>query len=142
MQVQSVAEQLDVIQIAARESVTVPRDLGVLKVGQWCRHGDLQIQRVADNHLRGEEVVIPSDGIQIAFGNTLGSRHIASGAWRAYTPANAGEFTGMVLVAVAQPDGHQAIIHHPTHATCISPPDRTYQVTFQEDIRSGRKVSD
>jgi len=115
-----------------------------LAIGKTVHQGDVYLHRVAADHPRGVE----RGSRQVAVGTTVGSRHIAEGELKvfegeqlpAYLKAPEwcakGDLLGPVVVA-AKP----WLLTHPEHAAHRIPAG-TFQVTYQADYATRRRVQD
>ena len=116
-----------------------------IEIGHCIHQGDVYCHRVDDNHPKGKR--IGDTAVQIALGTGNGARHVAEGAevyqgvklpnW--VTPpmdVEASEITGPVIVA-----SESFLITHPEHAAHQLPAG-AYQVTYQYDPRTMRRVAD
>lgn len=115
-------------------------------IGKSVRQGDVYIHRVDDKHPHGKR--IGSKLVQIALGTSNGARHMAKGAVKVYTgtqltewvspPQNvqASEITGPLIVA--EKEWMVAHCEHPNFKL----PKGTYQVTYQYDPKTMRRVQD
>ena len=112
------------------------RFIRTIQEGQAVRQGDVMLLRVSDNHKRGK--VLPNTGsLQLAPGNTKGSRHVAEGSFEAFeTHDSSDPLAGPVIHAKERID-----VTHPEHAD-ISLPSGTYRVGYQLDPRTMRRVAD
>lgn len=117
-----------------------------IEIGHAIQQGDLYIFRVADDHPRGDQ--IGKGSVQVAMGTGNGARHVAEGDIKAFAgkklpegvkapmDVEPGEITGPVVVAAKT----WALTHpeHPHHRL----PAGTYQVTYQFDPKTMRRVAD
>lgn len=116
-----------------------------IEIGHAIHQGDVYLHRVADTHARGKELGTR----QVAVGTTVGSRHVVEGEdVRVYEGAALppgvkepewvarGSILGPVVVA-EQPFA----LTHPEHAHHALPPG-CYQVTYQADFQTQRRVAD
>ena len=118
-----------------------PRVLTEFPVGKFVRQGDIYIHRVVGGHPCGKE----TKDLQLAQGNSMGSRHIAKGKKvKVFTgttlPATCKEqrtFLGPLIVA----DG-PFVVEHPEHAHIEIGVAGCYQVTHQMDAMTGDRVID
>lgn len=137
-------------QIEVEKVASAPPDAEVrvcrrIKVGHAVQQGDVYLHRVEDAHPRGAELGTR----QVAVGTTVGSRHVAAGegvevfagvelpSW--VTPREefgASAYLGPVVVARGP-----WMLTHPEHAHHALP-SGTYQVTYQIDERTRRRVED
>jgi hypothetical protein len=125
------------------ESLRITRRI---EIGHVLQQGDVYLHRVADDHPRGEEIGVGL--VQVALGTGNGARHMAEGAVRVFAgeklPAwckapmdvAAEEVTGPVVVAAEV--WHLTHPEHPHHRI----PPGVYQVTYQYDPRTMRRVVD
>lgn len=112
------------------------------EIGTCVAHqGDVYVHRVADDHPRGRRL----ETRQLARGTTQGSRHVAEGEVEVYEGAEfpptvdarfPRDCLGPVVVA---PQGWR--MPHPEH-TDHEMPAGTYQVTYQLDVSTQRRVAD
>jgi len=115
-----------------------------LEIGHAIHQGDVYVHRVADDHPRG-----PAQGTrQVAVGQTVGARHIAEGPVQvcagvalppgvvAPTWTTPEALLGPVVVASGP-----WTLTHPEHAHHALPAG-TYQVTYQADYQTQRRVLD
>lgn len=121
-------------QTATRETRHIEETMAI---GQVVRQGDLYIHRVAADHPRG----MPRTERQLAPGTSRGSRHLVEGAVELYEGITVPRglthtLIGPRLVATARWLGT-----HPEHAA-ISMPPGDYQITYQLDAASQRRVVD
>ncbi len=117
-----------------------------IEIGHCIHQGDVYVHRVDESHKRGGR--IGGDNHQIALGTGNGARHMAVGDIEVFAgmrlpewvsaPADIqpGEITGPVIVAAKA-----FRIEHPEHAHHQLPAG-TYQVTYQYDPRTMRRVID
>ncbi len=117
-----------------------------IEIGSAIQQGDVYLFRVSDDHAKGKQ--IGKGKKQIAVGSHIGARHVAKGAVTVYegvslpdgvkSPMNVEtqEICGPVIVAT---DTFSLI--HPEHAHHELPAG-TYQVTYQLDMRTMRRVVD
>jgi len=117
-----------------------------MDVGQAIMQGDVYLIRVADDWPRGDQ--IGEKSVQIALGSSNGARHMATGPVQAFKGkqlpngftapqgVDSAELLGPVVVA-SRP---WTLTHpeHPHHAL----PAGTYQVTYQVDLMTMRRVQD
>ena len=115
-----------------------------IEIGTVLHQGDVYLHRVANNHPRGEKLGTR----QVAVGTTIGSRHIVEGPVEVFAgkalpkivkvPAwcRDNDMLGPVVVA-----SETFTLTHPEHAHHQCPAG-TYQVTFQADFSTMRRVSD
>lgn len=134
--VASVDEVLATIQNAADHPNTEPRMVPEGKVGH---QGDVYVHPVEASHTHGEE----TSNMQVAFGDTKGSRHIVGGEGvKVYigTTRPKGVATDIpVGPFIEAPNGF--FLDHPDHPTHTYGPG-CYQVTLQLDIHTMRAVLD
>lgn len=117
-----------------------------LNIGSVVQQGDLYLHHVADDHPRGKRV---GDGsVQIALGTSNGARHTVEGDVEVFegvqlpewvTPPDgieASEILGPVVVATKT--FRMPHPEHPHHRLPVG----TYQVTYQADLRTMRRVVD
>lgn len=109
------------------------------------RQGDVDLRRFVPNmkyDWNGEVVSIPdglgkiiaeNEDIQVAVGNTVGSRHIlvASKGVRVYAPTVVHELVGPTIVV---DDGFEALLKHPEHASWKLTSGK-YQITYPRDYQ-------
>ena len=112
-----------------------------IKIGDVVRQGDLYLHRVLEGHPFGEK----TENRQLAPGTTKGSRH------RVLEPAKV--FIGTTLPEWVTGDGsnfligpyiesaEEIVVIHPEHADFYLPAGN-YQVTYQMDQRTRRRVLD
>lgn len=117
-----------------------------IEIGHCVHQGDIYVHRVDDNHPRGKR--IGKDSVQVALGAGNGARHIAEGKVEVYEgktlpewvqapmEVEAIEITGPVIVA-----NESWLLTHPEHAHHQLPAG-TYQVTYQYDPKTMRRVQD
>lgn len=117
-----------------------------IEVGHCVQQGDLYVFRVPDNHPRGSQV--GAGKVQVALGSGNGARHVAEGDVRVFAgvclpdgvtaplTAEPGEIAGPVVVAGGP--WHLTHPEHPHHRL----PAGTYQVTYQFDPHTMRRVQD
>lgn len=140
----SVIETIKAIQEApADENMRITRRI---EIGHCVQQGDVYCFRVADDHQRGKQ--IGKGSVQIALGTGNGARHIAEGEVKVFTGVKLpecvtapmhvepGEITGPVVVATKA--WHITHPEHPHHRL----PAGTYQVCYQYDPRTMRRVAD
>ncbi|MGD0656359.1 MAG: hypothetical protein ABSA16_18655 [Thermoguttaceae bacterium] len=130
---------------AAKPEIDI-RVIRRIEIGHAIQQGDVYLHRVPDNFPHGEQ--IGAESVQVALGTGNGARHMAEGAVKVYkgvrlpdtvrAPLNVQphEVTGPVVVAsdtwnLTHPE-------HPHH--CL--PAGTYQVTYQYDPMTMRRVQD
>lgn len=141
---QKTQEAIKQVQLApADEGKRITRRI---EIGHCVHQGDCYIHRVEDTHRRGKR--IGKDSVQIALGVGNGARHVAEGEVEVYEGAqlpswvkppmdvDAGEITGPVIVA-----SKSFLVTHPEHARHQLPAG-TYQVTYQYDPKTMRRVAD
>lgn len=118
-----------------------------IEIGHVIQQGDIYVHRVPDSHSRGE--LIGKGKVQIALGTGNGARHYAEGddievydgvslpEWvTAPGGVDAKEITGPLIVASSK-----LLIPHPEHPH-HQLPNGTYQVTYQYDPRTMKRVTD
>lgn len=117
------------IEEKAKMSTAEPRFIRVIEVGQHIRQGDILITRIAKlpNGLK------ETQQLQLAEGNTQGSRHCLDSACTATTkifidPNTSDRLRGPFLQA-----GERFNITHPEHSH-FSLPSGCYAVTFERDF--------
>lgn len=133
---------IELVYDSAKENSNADRDLRNnkdFKIGTHGRHGDIYIHRVNKDHKHGEI----TKNRQLAFGNSLGSRHIVEGdkvkLYRGTTPPDYAEsdtFLGQFIHA-----SDEFVITHPKHANIILPKGY-YQITHQVDAITKKRVTD
>lgn len=121
------------------------RNIKSMSPGQGVRQGDVYLFFMDANHPRGKE--IGKGSVQVAVGNSTGSRHIATGTGiKVYEGREVPSFyTGLrdtddCLGPVVESESAWTLTH-PEHAD-IEFPAGTYQVTYQLDARTQRRVAD
>jgi hypothetical protein len=122
------------------------REYETLDIGKAVRQGDVYVHRVADEHPHGKR--IGAKLVQIALGSSNGARHEAKGAVKVYAgttlpeyvtapqDVQASEITGPLIVA----DKPWSVVH-PEHPH-FKLPKGTYQVTYQRDPKTMKRVQD
>lgn len=127
----------------ADEEVRVTRRI---EIGSCVQQGDLYVHRVADGHACGAKR--KKGKAQLALGTNMGARHVAEGDVEIFegttlppgvkAPADipASEICGPVIVAK-----RPFKVTHPEHAH-HQLPEGTYQVTYQYDPRTIKRVVD
>lgn len=123
---------LERITEAAESSPADVRFIRTMQIGDVARQGDVYCMRVADDVGRGKETAER----QLAPGTTKGSRHVVVGEVRVFEPARRGEQVGPIVVAE-----QRFVVEHPEHAH-FSLPAGTYQVGYQLDYQTRRRVAD
>lgn len=124
------------------------RDGRGMKIGQGGRQGDIYVYRVPDDWPRGKR----TENRQLAIGQSVGSRHIAAGDVEIYEGQKAPEFirfvnsaSGAEIPALIGPlilvKSTEFAGTHPEHAHFLLDPG-TYQIVYQMDARSFRRVED
>lgn len=115
-------------------------EIGTVAVHQ----GDVYLHRVADGHPMGER----TGSRQVAVGTTIGSRHIVVGDVEVFAGKQLPgyckvadgfrleDYLGPVVVAK-----DEFVLTHPEHAHHRCPAG-TYQVTYQVDVTTMRRVTD
>lgn len=116
-----------------------------IEIGSATHQGDVYVHRVADDWGRGELLGTR----QVAVGSDIGSRHIAEGDGVAlyagkklpdymapHPDIEPGDLLGPVVVATGA-----WMLTHPEHAHHRLPAG-TYQVTYQGDLLTRRRVVD
>lgn len=117
-----------------------------IEIGHAIQQGDLYVHRVPEDHGRG--IQIGTNLVQVALGTGNGARHIAEGDVQVFSgtclPAGVtapndvedNEIVGPVIVA-----GKTWLLTHPEHPHHRLPAG-TYQVTYQYDPKTMRRVQD
>lgn len=117
-----------------------------IEIGHCVHQGDVYVHRVDDTHKRGKQ--IGKDSVQIALGVGNGARHVAEGSVEVYQgvqlpewvnppmDVDAAEITGPLIVS-----DKAFCVTHPEHAD-HQLPGGTYQVTYQYDPKTMRRVAD
>lgn len=115
-----------------------------IEVGRAVQQGDVYLHRVADNHPRGKELGTR----QVALGTTVGARHVAEGKVAVYEGKQLPEWVtepdwlepGALLGPVVVGLETWPLTHpeHPHHRL----PAGTYQVTYQADYATRKRVVD
>lgn len=102
------------------------RMVRTIKIGEWVRQGDINIQRVERSAVKGKEI----KDHQLAPGNTKGSRHILETGKRVriLSPGLNDPLQGPFIVAQ-----ERFTVTHPEHSN-ISLPSGSYAVTYQRDL--------
>lgn len=120
------------------------RETGNLEVGQVIHQGDVYLHVVPNDWPRGKQ----RGSRQVAIGTSVGSRHVVEGdvtVWEGVKLpgwvkppefVNAEELLGPVVVC----DGPLYLTHpeHPHHKS----DGKTFQVTYQADFTTQRRVAD
>lgn len=133
---------------AVEKSAAVPevRNCPCEMPGDWAHQGDVYLHRVADDWPCGEE--IGKGQVQVALGVGNGARHMAEGPIRAFKGVKfpdyveepegleEGQMLGPVIKATSE-----WTLTHPEHAHHVEP-GGCYQVTYQYDPRTMRRVQD
>lgn len=143
MKTGNVAEAVERVAKAAADTET--RTTRRIEVGSVVHQGDVYLHRVDDGHKRGDKLGTR----QVAVGTTVGSRHVVEGdgvsvfagvalpAWvTARAEFGAAAYLGPVVVAE-----ESFVLTHPEHAHHALPAG-TYQVTYQVDETTRRRVAD
>lgn len=131
--------------IASSVPDTETRNCRRIEIGTAIHQGDVYVHRVADDWERGA----PIGSRQVAVGTNIGSRHIAEGSgvtvyagkklpdyMTPHADIAPGDLLGPVVVAT-----ETWTLTHPEHAHhCL--PAGTYQVTYQGDLLTRRRVVD
>lgn len=128
---------------AARDKEQKVKTVPLMKVGEVIRQGDIYIHKVADNHPVGEQL----DRRQLADGHSIGQRHMLLGEFKIYEGV---ELPSWVDKSTNQRLGYAFDVtgecrnSHPEHDHYLFLEDRKgrYQVTYQLDMQTLRKVSD
>lgn len=142
---------MDAMKTELEKIATAPPDMELrvcrrAVVGKTVVHqGDVYLRRVVDAHPRGGALGTR----QVAVGTTVGSRHVVEGegvsvfegrelpnGFRVPEWTTAEEMLGPVVVAT-----EPFTLTHPEHAHHKLPAG-TYQVTYQADFSTRRRVSD
>jgi hypothetical protein len=134
----------EIQKVIEHKSDPAERVTKALAIGKVVHQGDVYLHRVAANHPRGEE----RGSRQVAVGTTVGSRHIAEGNLKVFQgqvlPPGVkapewcadGDLLGPVVVAE-----EPWLLTHPEHAAHRVPAG-TFQVTYQADFATQRRVED
>lgn len=118
-----------------------------LEIGGVLHQGDVYLHRVADDHPRGKLLGTR----QVAVGTTIGSRHVMEGSGvevfegkklppsvKVMAWCREQDLLGPVVVVT-----QEATLTHPEHAHHRPPTaSGTYQVTYQADFATRRRVMD
>lgn len=136
----NIAEELALLEEAAKKTDTTPRDLrGGFEIGKVARQGDVYIHRVDPSHAHGSETT----DRQVAVGNTQGSRHIVEGAavklyYGTKAPSYVDSRAPLGPLVEAESEW---VLTHPEHPNMYLPAG-SYQVTHQLDAITGQRVDD
>lgn len=116
---------------AQKASQAVRRCDRPLKLGEWARQGDVYLIAIAAVPA-GARLVKSSGEVQLAQGQTMGSRHMLQlrQGVELYRVATPGPLDGGTIVAK-----DRCYISHPEHAHMDLPPG-IYAVTYQQDLMS------
>lgn len=118
-----------VIAYGQRASQEVRRREAPFDIGQWARQGDVYLIAIKAKP-KGAKAVAHQAEIQLALGQTMGSRHMLrmSEGVTLYRVVAPGPLDGGTIVAKGR-----CYINHPEHAHMDLPPG-IYAVTYQRDL--------
>ena len=110
-----------------------------IQIGQYARQGDLYLLRI-DEVPKGLKTT-PTR--QLAPGSTMGSRHTVGSGVTVYESAGQVQRNelGYMLAGPVIESPEHITVEHPEHAH-ISLPPGIYQVCYQVDVRTMRRVED
>ena len=110
------------------------------KIGTYGRQGDIYIHPVQDTHPKGKQ----TSNMQLAVGESKGSRHVAEGDVKVYLGTTIPEGTDRTtfLGPVIEVGKNGATITHPEHAHVQIMDPGCYQITHQRDAISLERVKD
>ena len=132
---QDIRTIVDQIQREGAEHSNDERFVRTIETNQSVRQGDVYLTRVPDNHRRG----LATTDRQLAPGTSKGSRHVVADQQGVslFKPADETDpLAGPIVVAE-----QRFRVTHPEHAD-FSLPSGTYQVGYQLDPRTRRRVAD
>lgn len=127
----------------ADEAVRVTK---AISIGEAVQQGDVYIHRVADDYKAGK--LLGEGDVKVANGQTMGSRHTAVGAVKAYESTSVPDWFvvpktvewSQMVGPVIQAD-KKWTLKHPEHANHVLPAGR-YLVTYQYDPRTMKRTVD
>ena len=121
--------------IASFNPLRETRVIDEIGVGQWCRQGDLYVERVGE---AGGGTLTANR--QLAPGTTQGSRHTVDASVKVYSATDARVRDNRLLGPVVESDT-RFTISHPEHAE-FSLPAGIYQISYQVDWKTQERVKD
>lgn len=124
-------------EIANEKSVSETRFIKKMEIGQVVRQGDIYIHCVGHKHVHGDK----TNNRQLAPGSTQGSRHIVEESVEVYNGTNAPQWTTRALLGPYIKSRNRFLVSHPEHAHVSLPPNG-YQITYQLDAQTMRRVED